>query len=86
MIETRTLATAPMKTGQAPLVGPAGAVLAILLGGAGWPMLATGSELVFSDTESYIRGGRIVGAMAMDLAGDLLPRGPRPQVGRGAAR
>jgi hypothetical protein len=53
-----------------PLLSPRGMLLA--LGCAlvlAWPMLATGSYLIFSDTDSYIRGGEIIWRMALDMAG-----------------
>ena len=52
----------------APLLTPRGMLIALaaaLL--LAWPMLATGSYLIFADTPSYIRGGDIIGRMVLDL-------------------
>ena len=85
MAETETRPATPkirLAPGASPLVGPLGAMLAILLAVfLGWPMLAAQGELEFSDTESYVRGGRIVWNMASGLLGDLL--GAVPEAGSG---
>lgn len=52
----------------APLLTPRGMLIALtaaLL--LAWPMLATGAYLTFADTESYIRGGEIIGRMIVDM-------------------
>lgn len=68
----------------APLLSPGGTVLAFALALAlSWPMLATGSFLVFSDTASYIRGGEIIWQMLLDITG--LDTDPAKASGDGAA-
>jgi hypothetical protein len=85
MAETETPSETPAlgwAAGATPLVGLSGAILAVVLALVlGWPMLAVGGELVFADTESYVRGGRIVWTMGTDLLGDLL--GVAPEGGGG---
>lgn len=54
----------------APLLNARGALIALMAALVlCWPMLATGSYLVFSDTASYIRGGQIIWGMAIDMLG-----------------
>lgn len=52
----------------APFLSVRGGAIALLLALVlGWPMLALGGYLIFADTEPYIRGGRIVWQMILDL-------------------
>lgn len=54
--------------GHAPLLTPRGMVIALVAALLlSWPMLATDAYLTFSDTESYIRGGEIIGRMISDM-------------------
>ncbi|WP_111560051.1 hypothetical protein [Paracoccus sediminilitoris] len=52
----------------APLLTPRGMLIALVAAMLlAWPMLATGSYLIFADTPSYIRGGDIIGRMVLDM-------------------
>lgn len=54
----------------APLLTARGGLIALLAALVlCWPMLATGSYLVFSDSSSYVRGGQIIWGMATDMLG-----------------
>lgn len=58
----------PLAVGPAPFLTLRGALWALALALVlGWPMLAMGGYLIFDDTEPYIRGGRIIWQMALDM-------------------
>lgn len=58
-----TVSAAPLLTARGGLIALAAALVLC------WPMLATDSYLVFSDSSSYVRGGQIMWSMAIDMLG-----------------
>lgn len=64
--------------GRAPLIGPAGAALALVVALAlCWPIWVTGAAFTSADTRSYLRGGQTIWA----VAGDVLFRAAPGPVG-----